>query len=136
MADLTVTAANVRRGSVNQRPRTKQAGEAIDAGEAVYLNTADDKYYLAINTSEAAATCAGISFDTVLADEYFGLQESLEYVSGATMVAGTTYYVSATAGKLAVFSDLISTAWVTEVIYANTTTLAEIDLRVRGTQIA
>lgn len=108
MADLTVTAANVRalkeHGAI-EIPLT--AGEALTVGDLFYLDTDGDAMKADANTTAAASRARGViteSYDgeTSIASGaacsgcFFGP------VSGyATVTPGANYYVSDTAGKVA-----------------------------------
>ena len=64
-ADLNVTAANVVKGNAAQTDTSRLAGEAIVAGETVYLKTSDNKYYRAdADDTAATAATAGIALNT------------------------------------------------------------------------
>jgi hypothetical protein len=67
MADLTITAASVLAGS-GAKKVNGTAGATITAGQAVYLDSADNEYKLADNDSATAAvrTVAGIALHASL----------------------------------------------------------------------
>lgn len=121
MADVTITAANVVAGTSAQT-LTGTAGETITAGQAVYLKAADSKLYKAdANVTSAEATAVGIALHGSLANQPLTYQTAGTITIGGTVVAGTAYYVSATAGGICPFADLTSTNLATLLGVATTT---------------
>ena len=110
MADITVTAANVVAPSGQENIRVGTAGEAITAGQSVYIDTADsDKIKLADNNASAAtATAAGVSVTGAGNGEPVVYAIGGDYDTGGTVVKGGVYVVSATAGGIAPEADLAS----------------------------
>lgn len=113
MADLTVTAANVRalreHGAI---VIPAQAGEALTVGDLVYPASDGDWQKADANTTAAAARAQGIvveSYDgeTSIADTVACSVCIFGPVSGlATVTPGANYYVSDEAGKV---SDAVAT---------------------------
>lgn len=97
------------------------AGEVIDAGEAVYLNSSDNKLYLAeAGDSSAKANVLGIAVNSADAAgqpvNYAGAGEVT--VDSATFAVGDFVFLSATPGKIGPESDLVSTDYKTLIGYA------------------
>lgn len=135
MANLTITSANARlpeRGTITQI----QLGEAVGVSQPVYLNTTDSRWYKSIATSATAAAATAI---TLMAGDDEGFVPAItagKYKPGATVVAGTPYYVSATSGLICLYSDLVSTNYVTYLGYGTTTDEIMVDINATGIQIA
>lgn len=109
MADLSITPANVVPGA-NAQTRTGIAGATITAGQIVRINTADGKYVL------ADADAAGINTVTRFFMALHGASNNQpltvliegDVTLGAVMTAGTSYYVSPTAGGIAPRADIVT----------------------------
>jgi hypothetical protein len=109
MADLSITAGNVVPGSGAIR-RRGVAGEAIDAGEMLYLDPADGTYKLADcdSATVAARSPAGIAVNSAGVGQPLTLVESGDVTLGSVLTAGTAYYLSGTAGGIAPVADLLT----------------------------
>lgn len=106
MADISVTAANVTWVS-GTRPRVVKAGATITPGQAVYLNTATGEHELADADTDAASEFAGIAIsDGANARDMIIAPPGAVINWGATLVAGTIYTLSTTAGGVGVEADL------------------------------
>ncbi len=135
MADLSITTGNLQIASSRSRPQTVQAGSSIAIGKLVYLDSTSGKYELANADAAATATVAGIAVTGASADGYFSMLQTTSLVLGATIVAGTPYYLSsANAGGIAPFADLGSGDTVTLLGFASTTSV--LDLNIQSTGIA
>lgn len=132
MADLSITAANVGIGA-SAKLVTGTAGEAITRGQAVYYDSATKKYMKAVNDASGTAAVVGVAQSEAAADgDYIIIQKSGGILPGATMTKGQLYYLSATAGGICPFADLIAADYVTSVYRATSTTEAELDLNASG----
>jgi len=101
MADITITAANVRGPSEQRYVRTGTAGEAITAGTLLYLKSSDQKYWLAdADASEEAATIAGMALTGADADGPVVFADGGDVDIGGTIVKGRVYVLSDTGGGL------------------------------------
>ena len=138
MADLTITSANVKISNSNTRVVTVLAGEAIGIGEVVYLDTANSEYLLADASDATKALVAGIALTSAVDTGYFLMLTSNVYVVGATLVTGTPYYVSDTAGAGAIcpHADLASGDFVTLLGHAISTTEIQLDIQPTGIAVA
>lgn len=107
MADLTITAASVLRGS-NARVESVIFGATITQGQVVYKDAADGRVKLADTDSATAAQKVpyGIALNAGANGQPGLVQVSGDITIGATMVAGTTYYLSPTPGGIAPLADV------------------------------
>ena len=106
MADLTVSASDV----VSARPLGDQqaiTGEAIDAGESVYIAT-DGKAYLADCSDTDKDDVVGIAISSAAAGQSVAIQSSHDLTVGGTVSVGTLYVQSSTPGKLCPEADLVT----------------------------
>lgn len=134
MADLSITAANVKAGSASTRVQLVQAGETIDQGEPAYL-ASDGKYYQTdANDTAIKAQAKGIAITPASADGYFLLAVDGLINLGATLAVGQIYVCSATKGGIAPYADLTTNDFVTILGVATTTALLDINLLVSGVQ--
>lgn len=107
MADLTITAANVIAAS-GARTIAGTAGATITAGQVVHISPANRRFVL------ADADAAGVGSITAFYIALNGASNGQPMVTlrlgdvtiGATMVAGTEYYVSPNAGGICPRADL------------------------------
>lgn len=140
MADLTQTPANVAPGSLNLRTKPVTYGETIAQGMPLYKSTTDQKYYKASAGTLAASKAEAIAMSAGVADGpgVVAIPSTTDGVSliniGATLTVGQIYVVSATAGAIAPYSDLVSTKFVTVLGVAISATL--LDLRCLASGIA
>ena len=126
MADYTISSIEV--ASSRSRATNVQAKVSISAGEAVYLDSATGKYDLADASAASTATVAGLAVTDAAIDGYFLYVSAEEVDLGAILTAGDFVYLSATAGKLCPFADLVSTNVVTQIGHATTTSNLKINL--------
>lgn len=107
MADLSITAASVVAGA-GARTRAGTAGATITAGQAVYLDNADQKWKLADADSATAAvrTPGGIALNGASNGQPITVLTSGPVTIGATLTAGVAYYLSDTPGGIAPVGDL------------------------------
>jgi hypothetical protein len=119
MADLTITATSVVNNGASVGSGI--AGETITAGQALYLKSADSRYWKAENdVNTESATVAGISLHGAAAGQPIAFATSGPIVLGATTVKGI-YALSAAAGGIAPLADLVSTNRISYVGYATST---------------
>lgn len=126
MADYTISSIEI--ASARSRATNVQAKVAITEGEAVTLDSATGKYDLADASAASTATVAGLAVTSADADGYFLYVSAEEVDLGAILTAGDFVYLSATAGKLCPFADLVSTNVVTQIGHATTTSNLKINL--------
>lgn len=134
MANLSITAANVGLGS-NVRTETVQFGATVTQGQAVYLLTSDGKYYPSDANVSAAQTGQNAIVLTPAGVDGFGVivrQQNAKVNLGATLVKGTTYVVSATAGGICPQADLTTGDGVIILGIASTTALLDLQINATG----
>jgi hypothetical protein len=110
MADLTITAANVVVPGRATRKRGT-AGAAIAAGEVCYLDAADSKWKLADAdaTFMDGVTEVAMALNSAAANQPIELAAAGRINAGSAFVAGTSYYLSKNAGKIAPIADITGT---------------------------
>lgn len=106
--DLTVTATSVVSGA-GAVVETLQAGETITAGQTLYVDATDGKAYKSdANGAAAAKALKGVALNGGSVNQRISIQKEGTITIGATVVVGTLYVVSATAGGIAPAADLAS----------------------------
>lgn len=107
MSDLSITAANVKAGA-NAVTIQGVAGATVTAGQVVYRDGADSKFKLGDSDSATAAVkdATGIALHGASDGQPLMVQTGGEITPGATMVAGTSYYLSSTPGAIQPVGDL------------------------------
>lgn len=131
MADLTITAANVRGAANLQYQKMGIAGAAITAGQAVYYDSTSDRYYLADADAGASAKAAGIALCSCAAGQPFVFQYAGDVYLGAG-AAGVTYVVSSTAGGIAADADITTGKFKTVLGAGKTGSYITLDIFVSG----
>jgi len=137
MADTTITAANVRAGSLaaGAKISTVTAGESITAGQIVYKKASDSEYYKA-DANSSAETAGSSDLAVALTNagdgEALVIQTKGLYTVGGTVVLGQIYVASATAGGLAPASDGASGWYTSQIGTAASTTTINISINVTG----
>lgn len=136
MTDIVVTPANVVI-SVDAVINWGWAGVAINAGQALYLDSVDGKLKLAdanAATPEIAAV-VGVALNGGGIGQTISYLSSGEFNPGATLVKGTTYILSQNPGGIAPAADL-TTGWRLSYIgYATTTALMRLNLKSTAVQL-
>jgi hypothetical protein len=107
MTDLTITAASVVAGA-NAVRDSGSAGEAITAGQAVYRSSTSNKWMLADSDSATAEarTAIGIALNGAALNQPLAVLKSGDITIGATLTAGTAYYLSNTPGGICPVADV------------------------------
>jgi hypothetical protein len=133
MADLVITAASVVADPSATRT-TGQAGEAVAAGKAVYLDPTTRKWQLADSNSATAAAkkAGGIALNGAALNQPLTIATDGPVVIGATLVAGSPYYLSETPGGLQPSADLGTGENVCLIGYATSTTVLDISINAPG----
>lgn len=121
MADLTITAGNVVPSSTASTLHGT-AGAAITAGQAVYLDTTTNTYKLCDADVAASAVCAGIALNGASSGQPITILTDGQITIGATVVRGTAYYVSLTAGGICPAADISTGDYVSLIGIADSTT--------------
>jgi hypothetical protein len=133
-SDLSVTAANVAMSSNGTPIDGAIAGEAITAGKVVYLNTADNRYYLADCTVAAKSVVAGIAISSAPgAGQRFSIcTEDPFFTPGATLSTAAPVYVLSTAGGIAPIADLAAADYCVVLFVTANSTGTKAAFRARG----
>ena len=133
MSDISITAANVDEGTEIGK-ETGVAGATITAGQSLYLGS-NGKLLLADADTESKAVCRGIALHGASEDQPITYKRAGTLDMGATLVRGTVYVVSTTAGGIAPWADLSSGDYVTILGIATTTAILTINIQVSGIAI-
>jgi hypothetical protein len=105
MADITVTAANVRPYS-GYAQKAVTAGGTVTAGQLVYKDTSDSNEYKAADCSAyASSVIAGIALTNAADGEQLIVQTSGYVNPGGTVTVAQVYIGSTNAGGIAPVSD-------------------------------
>lgn len=130
MADLVITAASVVAGS-NATKEAGNAGEAITAGKAVYKSSTTKKWMLADSNSATAEARKprGIALNGASLDQPLVVQTGGDITLGATIVAGTDYYLSDTPGGICPRADIGTGEYVVLIGLAKSTTVLTIGIQ-------
>lgn len=133
MADLTITAASVIAGS-DANTESGTAGATITAGQAVYKSSTSKKWLLADNDSATAEVrqMGGIALNGASDGQPIVVHKSGDLTIGATLTAGTAYYLSATPGGICPLADVASGDYVVQVGLAKSTSVIDVDIQYTG----
>ena len=136
MADLVITAANVVAGS-NSSAVTGVAGETIAAGKAVYQNTSTKKWMLADSNSATAEArkATAISLNGASLNQPIAVHKSGDITVGATLTAGTAYFLSDTPGGICPLADVGSGEYICQLGLAKSTSVLGIDIQFPGVSL-
>lgn len=132
MADLVITAANVKPGTDAVVEQVKW-GATVTAGQPVYQNATDRKFYPADANGTGTREVYGIALSGGAVDQVGVVQRSGRIAIGATVVVGETYVLSGTAGGVAPVADITSGSNVVHLGVAATAT--EIKMSINNTAI-
>ncbi len=131
MADLSVVAANVKPGS-DAVTRRGIAGEAITAGDSLFIAT-DGELELCENDQAAAdAACVGVALNDAAALQPVEYAVTGTIDMGAILAIGQTYIVGAAPGGLAPESDATTGEFTTVVGIATTTNILKLGILQSG----
>lgn len=122
MADLIITEANtIPVAGFTFHDGT--SGEDIDTGEVCYIDTANSNVLKLAQADGTAleATVKGIATHKSLSGQPLRLITAGSLGFGAILTAAVEYYLSETAGKIAVRADLTSSSYVVRLGTASTT---------------
>lgn len=136
MADLTITAANVAVEKEGATLISVTFGEATTAGQSVYRNSTDSKYYLTdADLSRQAAEVRGIVHTGGAADAVGLIVTSGPMDVGATLTAGQAYAASGTPGGIMPIDDWASGDWLSTLGVAEASDSLIVRPRAEGVQI-
>jgi len=126
MSDLSVTAANCVPGA-DARLEAGFAGETITAGMAVYKASTGLWMKADSNSATALARQAtGIAMCGSSLNQPITVQKSGSLTLGATLTAGTAYYLSDTAGGICPVADVGSGEYVDLIGVATSTSVLQL----------
>jgi hypothetical protein len=133
MADISITAASVVAGSNSVQERGI-AGTTITAGQVVYKADATNKYMLADGDSATAEIRVplGIALHGASLNQPLTIHKSGDITIGATLTAGTAYYLGDDPGGISPLADVASGDDVVLVGLAESTTVLNVDFQVTG----
>ena len=134
MVDISVTAANVVKGT-GAVTQNGTAGATITAGQSIYLDTVAGTLKLADADVVASAAAAGIALHGASLNQPLAYQSAGRITIGGTVVVGTVYVVSITAGGVAPLADIASGDFVTVLGIGVTTAIIALDIQVSGVAI-
>jgi hypothetical protein len=136
MADLTITAANVVKGA-DAAVVTRVAGAAITAGQTVYEDPNDGSRFKLCDADAGTATARttrGIALNGAAANQPLAVQTGGRITIGGTVVPGTVYVQSDTAGGIMPSADLEAGDYVT--VLGVGVSATEIDLNIHASGVA
>lgn len=139
MADLSITAASVVKGSGATVNNLKLAGETITAGMSVYLKSTDDRWYKAQSDGTAEEAGSGglaVALNGASAGQPLFVQTAGTITIGATVAVGTVYVVSAAYGGICPVADLVSTRYLSILGYASAAGTLTINTNATGVALA
>lgn len=133
MTDLVIVAASVVADPSASRT-TGQAGESITAGQTVYLDPTVKKWLKADSNSATAAAkkAGGIALNGAALNQPVTVATDGPVTIGATLVAGSPYYLSETPGGLQPGADLGTGENVCLLGFATSTTVLAISIKAPG----
>lgn len=133
MADLTITAASVISGNGAHVEHGK-AGYAATAGQAVYLDTADNRYKLSDSNSATAAVrkVDGITLNAAALNQQLAVHTRGPITIGATLTPGQTYALSETPGGIQPVADLAAGEYPTILGMATSASVLEVKIQSAG----
>lgn len=123
MADLTITAASVLKGT-GAVTAAGVAGATITAGVPLYIDTANGNVLKPAdaNVTLLTATVAGIALHASLTGQPIVYQTAGVIAIGATVVLGMPYCVSIAVGLIRPISDVASTEFLSIIGIATSVT--------------
>lgn len=137
MTDLTITAANVVGGSNSSRDYGT-AGEAITAGQAVYLSATTNKWMLADNNSATAAArkAQAIAMNGAALNQPLAVHKKGDITIGATLTPGAAYYLSDTPGGICTVADIGEGEYYCLLGLAKSATVLDVNIQFPGVAAA
>lgn len=133
MTDVSITAANVQKGA-NAVVENGIAGATITAGQVVYKEASTGKFKLTDSDSGTAEAKAayGIALNGAADGQPLAVQKGGKITIGGTLVAGSAYYASETAGGIQPAADV---ATEDVVFLGHALTAAILDLKISNTGV-
>lgn len=136
MADLTITAASVVKGS-GASVDNGTAGATITAGQAVYKDSATAKYLLADSDSATAAVREpdGIALNGASSNQPLAVLTSGPVTIGATLTPGVAYYLSNTPGGICPVADVGAGEYSVVIGMATSASVLDVDIQASGVSL-
>jgi hypothetical protein len=133
MTDISVTATAVVAGS-NATRDAGIAGEAITAGQVVYLSSAINRWMLADTDSATAEArvAKGIALNGAAINQPVAVLKSGDLTLNAVLTKGVGYYLSGTPGGIAPVADLATGDFTCFLGIAKSTTILAVDIQSAG----
>lgn len=135
MADLSINSALVV-GGTNSTRDIGTAGETIIAGQPIYLDATTNKWMKSDNNGTGTRTVHGISLNGASLNQPVSVHKAGDITIGATLVAGTDYWLSGTAGGLCPRADLVAGMDAIQIGIAKSTTVLSVDIQDPGVTLA
>ena len=111
------------------------AGEAITAGQAIYIHT-DNKAYKADTTTAAKAAARGIAVNSApAANQPVSYCSGGDLAMGSVLTASVAYCVSDTAGGVRPAADNGSGDFITQIGLAKSATLLNVKINALAVQV-
>lgn len=137
MADISQTPADVETGD-HQTVVRVQVGEAVSAGDVVYLDATESNKAKRTDASAlASAVAVGMVITKASDDGYAQLMQfnnGSTFKPGGTVVKGQSYGVSTNAGKIAPETDWGASDYMTIIGIGISTSEIRVGLNVTGVQ--
>jgi len=136
MADVSITAANVVRGT-NSKIKQGTLGATVTAGQLVYLDAADNRYKLTDGDSATAAARVvdGIALNGGASGQPVVVHYEGPITIGGTIVKGTVYAMSDVAGAIRPIADNASGDYVTTIGIALTSAILDVKIHNSGVNV-
>ncbi|MCA1365929.1 hypothetical protein I6F15_00700 [Bradyrhizobium sp. BRP14] len=135
MADLSINSALVV-GGTNSTRDIGTAGETITAGQPIYLDAATNKWMKSDNNGTGTRTVHGIALNGASLNQPVSIHKSGDITIGATLVAGTDYWLSGTAGGICPRADLVAGMDTIQIGIAKSTTVLSVGIQDPGVTLA
>lgn len=135
MADLSINSALVV-GGTNSTRDIGTAGETITAGQPIYLDATTNKWMKSDSNGTGTRTVHGISLNGASLNQPVSVHKSGDITIGATLVAGTDYWLSGTAGGICPRADLGAGMDAVQVGIAKSTTVLAVGIQDPGVTLA
>ena len=133
MTDLVIVPGNVVAGSGAPRA-AGTAGVTITAGQLVYLDPATNKYLLSDNNAvdPNGRKVSGVALNGASLNQPLTILTGGDITIGATVVAGTDYFLSTNPGGIAPRADVITGMNVVMIGLAKSTSVITVDIQTPG----
>lgn len=133
MADLSITAASVVAGA-GASTKSALAGEAITAGQAIYLASTTKKWMRADNNSATAEArrATAIALNGAALNQPLAALTSGDITIGATLTPGTAYYLGDAPGAICPVADLTTGEYVCLIGLTKSATVLAVSIQYPG----